>query len=624
MATDNRMTQISDFMPKRNTIFTILVLAIILVSHFSVAQNIPDKKDSTDHYQNIDSDSGRSKFTKFLFKVLYEPDTLETRKIKESKKPVQESYSGFNGKPIRVIQIEILDPFRISNAETTGSLKRFFSKTGNTLHVKSRQNTIRNLLLFKQNQLFDSLLVKESERLLRSLEYINDVSFYITVSPESNDSVDIFICATDNWSFVPELTSTGQFFNISIYEDNFMGLGHMFKNSVSLIKSSDHWVYKTSYDIPNVLNKYLAFSLQFGEDQYGNITKSVSINRSFYSAYTKWAGGINVAQLFFKDSIYASDSLQMLQNFKYNAQDIWAGYAFQLFKGNTEDIRSTSLISTFRFSRIRYLEKPQAIYDMQHLFTNEDFYMIGFGISTRKFLRDKYVFQFGIPEDIPIGKVLSLNGGYQIKNFNERLYLRTQISIGNYYHWGYFSGNIQYGTFFRSAKTEQGTLKVGMNYFTGLFEIGNWKFRQFVKVQTTFGINRFRNEKLTLNEGFGIDGFYSTMLNGTKRILLTLQTQSYAPWNYIGFYFGPYLSCSFGMLGDSFNGFKNKNVYSQLSLGVLIKNVTLAISTLQISVAFYPSIPGVGQNIFKFNSFKTTDFGFQDYEIRKPETTVFL
>jgi hypothetical protein len=114
------------------------------------------------------------------------------------------------------------------------------------------------------------------------------------------------------------------------------------------------------------------------------------------------------------------------------------------------------------------------------------------------------------------------------------------------------------------------------------------------------------------------------MLNGTKRILLTLQTQSYAPWNYIGFYFGPYLSCSFGMLGDSFNGFKNKNVYSQLSLGVLIKNVTLAISTLQISVAFYPSIPGVGQNIFKFNSFKTTDFGFQDYEIRKPETTVFL
>jgi hypothetical protein len=605
------------------TIHSILVFTLIIISHSAAAQNIPEKKDSTNYHQNVEPDSIRGKMTRFLYRLFYAPDALENREIKESIKPKQKSYSGFNGKPIREIQIEILDPFRISNSETSGSLKRNFSKTGNKLHLKTRQNTIRNLLLFKQNQLFDSLLVKESERLLRSMDYISDVSFYVSESSEFNDSVDIFIRATDKWSFVPVLATSRELLRIEITEDNFLGLGHAFKNGLSYHKTTDHRAFKTSYDIPNVLNKYLAFSLQFGEDQYGNITKSVSMNRSFYSAYTRWAGGMNVAQHFFKDSIFENDSIQMLQSFKYNTQDIWAGYAYQLFKGNTEDIRSTSFISTFRFLRIRYLEKPLEMYDMQKLFANEDFYLVSFGISTRKYLRDKYIFEFGIPEDVPIGKVFSLTSGYQIKNNNERLYLQTQISIGNYYPWGYFNGNIQIGTFIRSAKAEQGTLKLGINYFTGIFDIGNWKVRQFVKAQTTFGLNRIVNEKLTLNEGFGIDGFHSSMLKGTKRILLTLQTQTYAPWNYIGFYFGPYISCSFGMLGDSENGFKSKNIYSSLSLGVLIKNVTLAISTLQISIGYYPNIPGVGNNIFKFNSIKTTDFGFQDYEIGKPETTVF-
>jgi hypothetical protein len=43
-------------------------------------------------------------------------------------------------------------------------------------------------------------------------------------------------------------------------------------------------------------------------------------------------------------------------------------------------------------------------------------------------------------------------------------------------------------------------------------------------------------------------------------------------------------------------------------------------NTFQLSVAFYPSIPGNGNNILKMNSFKTTDFGFSDFEIGKPAT----
>ena len=77
------------------------------------------------------------------------------------------------------------------------------------------------------------------------------------------------------------------------------------------------------------------------------------------------------------------------------------------------------------------------------------------------------------------------------------------------------------------------------------------------------------------------------------------------------------------MLGDSHTGFKTSKVYSQIGFGVLIKNENLVFNTFQISVSFYPLIPGVGQNVFKFNSYKTSDFGFQDFEMGKPAPVPF-
>jgi hypothetical protein len=164
---------------------------------------------------------------------------------------------------------------------------------------------------------------------------------------------------------------------------------------------------------------------------------------------------------------------------------------------------------------------------------------------------------------------------------------------------------------------------VSVIYFTGLIEIGKWKFRQFVTPRLNIGINRFPSDSLTLNEGYGLDGFNSPALSGTNRIIFSLQTQSYAPWNFIGFRFGPFLTYSLGMIGNASRGFKDSKVYSQIGLGVLIKNENLIINTFQISIAFYPVIPGVGQDIFKLNSFKTTDFRFRDFEIGKPAIMVF-
>jgi hypothetical protein len=130
-------------------------------------------------------------------------------------------------------------------------------------------------------------------------------------------------------------------------------------------------------------------------------------------------------------------------------------------------------------------------------------------------------------------------------------------------------------------------------------------------------------DRLTLNEDDGLSGFRSSELTGASRLLLTLQTQSYAPWDFIGFRFGPFVSYSMGMLGNERMDFTNSKLYSQLGVGVLIKNEHLVMNAFQISISFYPKIPGLGENIFRINSFSSGDFGFQEFEIGKPGPVLF-
>jgi len=608
-------------------IIYILFFMSFITSAFAFAQQKPAKKDSTQLYTDIENYSKRGKFTKFMYTLIFRPvapsSTKKKAKKKVYKRLIQKPYSAFEGKTIRHINIETLDPFGYSIGDTIVASQNFVSKTGNKLHIKSQRITIRNLLLIHQNQLFDSLLVKESERLVRSQRYIRDVSFYVKATAKKSDSVDVFIRALDIWSIIPKGGTSTSSTSINLTDKNFLGLGHEFQNDYTRNYSPGGNTYHTNYSIPNIKNTYVRGTFHYGNEGNKYVSKSIAFDRPFFSPFAKWAAGVNFTQQFRNDSIRTTISHSEMLRYKFNSQDYWMGNAMQIFKGNTEYIRTTNFITTIRFLRIRYLEKPNEVFDNLHMFTDENFYLGSIGISTRKYVQDKFIFKYGITEDVPIGKVFSLTGGYQEKSQTGRLYLGARFSTGSYYPWGYLSSNFEFGTFIRASHAEEGVFTAGVNYFTGLIEIGKWKFRQFIKPQFTMGLNRFASDSLTLNEGYGLDGFNTTILKGMSRLLLTIQTQSYAPWNFIGFRFGPYLTYSMGMLADEVSGFRHSKVYSQIGVGVLIKNENLILNTFQLSLSFYPIIPGSGNNIFKMNSYSTADFGFRDFEIGKPGPVVF-
>lgn len=176
---------------------------------------------------------------------------------------------------------------------------------------------------------------------------------------------------------------------------------------------------------------------------------------------------------------------------------------------------------------------------------------------------------------------------------------------------------MEYGTFIKPTGSEQGVITGRINYFTKLFSLGKWKIRQFIKPSFIFGINRLPSDNLPF--GKEMKGFEGYEYQAKHKMILTLQTQSYAPWNVFGFNFGPYLFSSVGMLGNEEKGFSNSRLYSLFGLGILIKNDNLIFNKFQISMTFYPSVPGGGYNIFKTNAYQTGDYGFTDFDISKPE-----
>ncbi len=554
-----------------------------------------------------------------MYRLFYKPVAHGPVLKGPGRRLTQKPYSSFEGKIIRNIRITTLDPFGYSIGDTIVASQTFLSRTGNRFHITTRQSTIRNLLLIHENQIFDSLLVKESERLVRTSKYITDVSFYAEETSENSDSVDIFIRELDKWSLIPGGSINDRQIGISLREDNFLGLGHQFQNELVRNRSTNNYAYKTKYYVPNIHNTYINSTLLYGTDEAGNFIKSIAVERPFFSPFTEWAAGIDFSQEARKDSVWAGSFMQ----FRFNSQDYWAGKATSIFKGNTEFSRTTKLISAVRFNRIRYLEKPPVEVDTLKYYTGENFYLASIGISSRQYVQDMYIFNFGITEDVPVGRVINLTGGYRRKNNTGMIYYGARLSSGKYYRWGYLSANMEFGAFINSSRTEEGVISAGLNYFTGLLEAGGWKIRQFISPQITIGINRYGYDRLTLNEGYGLDGFNSPVLSGNSRLLFTSQTQTYAPWNFIGFHFGPFLILSFGMLGDTEKGFQSGKVYSQTGLGVIIKNDNLVMNSFQVSLAFYPVIPGMGENIFKINSFQSFDFGFQDLETGKPAKVIF-
>ncbi|HJS01495.1 MAG TPA: hypothetical protein VJ780_11220 [Flavobacterium sp.] len=599
--------------------FKIIGLIILLLCfNLSYSQNTKTTKNSVK--QPTILNPPKNKTAKFLHKLVFKP--TRTKKLK--KKPIASKHLDVEGKIIRNINIITLDPFGYSETDSTQVPDHWLEKTGNWMHPKSKRIAIKNILLFSKNKPYNLLEIDESERLLRSQKFINRVEITEKLAAPNSDSVDVYVRVLDSWSTIPKFSISSSKTKIGLKERNFAGIGHQLDYLYSFSNGDKKEANAINYLIPNIKNTFIKTELKYSIDFENYYSKSISFERPFYSPLAKWAAGITISQNYLKDTIQDLNQQYISQNFKFSNQDFWGAKSFPIIKSDAITERTTNLIVSGRFSNTNYPISPSKTLDSIDFYSSEKILLSGIGINTRQFIEDRYIFKNGQIEDVPIGRIYGITGGYQYKNNKWRPYLGAQVSFGNYHKWGFLSTNFEIGTFFDKSKTEQTTFSFQANYFTNLLEIRKWKIRQFIKPQMILGINRQNSlgDLLTINEKYGIQGFNSPIY-GTQKILLTFQTQSYSPREIWGFRFNPYFNYTIAFLSNKNNPIQTNKTYSKIGIGILINNDYLVFSSFQLSLSYYPTIPFNGDHIFKTNAFETTDFGFQNFELAQPKIIPF-
>ncbi|MBL7915625.1 MAG: hypothetical protein JNL49_11330 [Bacteroidia bacterium] len=614
-------------MVKLRFIGVILFLSLLFIfssapSHGQVNDSIYDELDvpvdTAYFYKKLYNYSKNRKAAYFIYKSVFNPPKWVNATAKKSRKKKSDPTKKFENKIIRKIEVISLDPTGTSITDTSRHPHSVLQKTVNKIHIESRRRTILNYVLIKRNDSLDLLLLKESERLLRSTGFIRDVRMELRAVSGTRDSVDVYIYSQDYWSIRPDIVASTSRVKYSVNDRNFLGFGHLFDLKVTdLLKESSPIILDGSYTVPSLGTSYISPKFYYGTSEENNI-QGIVINRPFYSPLTRWAGGFDLYSRVYTDSIRFTTDTIIEYFYRSFTTDLWAGYSSNLRKGITDEERSTRLVSAVRFSRTRYPKVTPGIEELKELFSGGELYLASLSFSSRKYVTDKFIFKFGDVEDVPDGRKLTLTSGVENRFTGSRFYIGLAGALGSYFEKiGYLYTGMGFGTFIQKNEKSIGLIRTEIIYFSPLLKMSNWYLRNFADLRFIYGVNRASNEFLYLNTDDGIPGYREELPKGSSRLTLTLQSVLFSPVEFLGFRFAPIVLAGYGLVGDYNQSVFRSKLYQTYGLGLLIKNELLVLNTFQVTFAIYPILPQNGID-YRFNPVKLSEDRFKDFDISRP------
>ena len=439
-----------------------ILIILVFLSVFSVAQ-AQEKKDSI--YYKIEEFSDKRKFTKFLHRFIFRREADSASVSSRKEKQSQESY---DGKFIRNVRIETIDPFGYNTKEKKEKSK-WYDWFTNHLHSNTRISTVNNYLLFRKGEAYNAQKLYESERLLRQMNFVNRVN--ISVENSSSDSVDVAVKVLDSWSLKPRLSYSGSKIGLGVTEENLLGLGHevdfLYRNDS---KEKQDYFYG-SYLANNLFGSYINAQILGERDFFKNERINVSAKRDFFSPLTKWAGGFTF-EYFMRNVALPMEDLSAFPavQIKVYSQDLWGGYQIPV-SANSDERISSNIALIGRFQNYQYKDSPGI--DELNYFRSYNSFLASAGFIQRKFSVQQQVFQYDLPEDIPYGNSLSLTAGLLSRSKEVVPYAGISAAYGDFTNIGYFNIKAQFGRFFNEEQINRDAFRVDGIYFTNLMD---WKF----------------------------------------------------------------------------------------------------------------------------------------------------
>ncbi|MEP2467773.1 hypothetical protein [Ekhidna sp.] len=605
----NQVLVIADslFVPKKDT-------TLLLPTH--TKYQVYDNKYilSDGFYDSIYSVAKKNRVTRELFNLLIIENTPEDPF--QNKEPVksEDFFMAYRGKTISAINYVSVDLFGGSVNDTTLKAKSGIGKLSNELHKNTSEDVISKHLLFKTGDDVDPFKLADTERIIRSLPYIEDARIVLEIDSENLRAVTATVVVKDRFPWSIDLSlDDNDAFRTGFTNQNILGTGNEF--GVGYLyngKEQPKHGYDAYYTVRNIKNSFVDGTV-YVSDNYEGKSKGISFKRNFLSPNIKYFGEATfehvepITDLVFADSLYEKDF--MVERKSY---DVWAGRSFLV--GDRKSINAT-----LRLDHDNFNMRPPVQADSNITYQNHHFLVGALSYSKINFLKTKNILSFNITEDVPIGFIYSVIFGKDFTEFGKRNYRGFRGSFSTYNNrYGYFLFNLESGYFTMHDQRTNQVVQIDGRHFTPLFDLGGAYSRIFTRFHY-FNGNRL---SIPLSQSLAaenrIKSIEGIQIRGNRLVTLTTEYVVFQPWYFYGFRFATYGHIGFGNVQESRISDPFNNTYFTAGGGVRIRNESLVFSTFEFRISAFPNAPVEGQLFYFKISLSAPQF-FQSPIVRKPK-----
>lgn len=543
-------------------------------------------------------------------------------------------FKPYEGKIIRHIYIRGYG-FEQTFTDTSKRLEYFGTRMLNHLHRKTRDWVIRNNLFIKENTPVNAYKLADNERLIRSLNYIQDARILVTpLADSSSDSVDLVVVVKDLFSIsgaVGELNIRGlgdTAFGIrsNISEANFLGMGQRVQAGVNLEqnRSPDFggaFLYSKNNIAGTFINgtvSYTAINTDLYPGQPDETAWFVRLDRPLYSPYAHLAGGLQVGT--FEDFNVYNYVDSVFYKYRYHTRDGWIGWNLgsNRFLSNTS-VRDRRFLA-FRYFRNDFDTVPYQVGNtFNWRFNDREAALTSFTFFRQDFYKTNYIYGFGTTEDLPVGYNIAVTSGWYRQLYLNRWYSGvdangyTTTKKGAFFQFFFRSGIFMY-----KGQGQDASLLFGTSYYSPLFLFPTVKIRQYINFSYTRQFDRVGVDPLTIDNVFGLRYFTGDSTYGDQRVTLHSETTFFINYKLLGFKFAPFVFGDLSLLTPQNESIYKSNLYDGIGAGIRARNENLVFNTIELRMVYFPHKTEQNQT-FKLLFTTGLQFRFNNTYVRQPD-----
>lgn len=588
-------------------------------SHAQIPSDTTQLKDKSIQYY-LQQQSNNS----FIYKKLYEwlvvskdSNVFKNDMLAEFEK----ENAKYNNKVISSIKIKQVSPFAKSILDTLDFTTTELEKRLSKLRFETKESIIINNLTFKNGEFIKAQKLKDSERLLRSLNFITDA--LIVVEPAATDTslVSVLVITQDSYPYGGNLSLSGAYPRFGLYSRNVFGYGLEIEHQINTrpTKNRSFGIYE-SLRWQNIYGSFFTLHAEV-KDQHDAHFYAIGAQKDFFVPEIKYAGGFSIYRHYAMDIDPESFPKGYHNNYDYLIQDYWGGKSILINTENFFDRSSLTFNAQGLFSE--YYDLNDSMKQLPKYIPNVSFFG-SVSFSKRDFYKNQLIYNFGRTEDVPYGFLSALSFGYNHNELKNRYFAGVHFSLGQALipNKGYLflSGDLQ--SYFYHKQPEDSRLKLKAQYISSLNRVGMHRWRAFLSANYTKGYhNSYPNYIYVSERNEGIRAFNSKALWGTSKFVVSSESILFSSREMLGFKMAFFSFYDMAWIADSKKIFRSKPFFS-LGGGFRIRNDHLVINTIQLQLAYFPRVPPQGV-LFDFRLSTEQVNSFNQLAPRKPYVDVY-